>query len=289
MIKMNTEHDKVNWRALRKNVLTHILGFFNLCSKVVDFLHVTQHYCIIYVNFWKKWSQKYCRTLIWLIMLGHMQKVSHFWAQMRKNAKCQLGRFCPEPFNYLGKIIFTNLINYCWDRLQQIAMRFLFHQCFDSLSCHFAHFWVMSMPVLTWKKHSTPLFNWSFAGHPFSIRNRMMATAPINPLSRFVIYVVGIAIAVYEPCIATTMSSVVKYLIGNNLYLVCLFFNYLWFNNSQRFLSCRDDHWLASFTFLCWCINSTFLLWSSDFCTFLFNSSRSSSCYFRWWGSHSGA
>ena len=25
---------------------THILGFFNLCSKVVDFLHVTQHHCI---------------------------------------------------------------------------------------------------------------------------------------------------------------------------------------------------------------------------------------------------
>ena len=23
-----------------------LLGFFNLCSKVVDFLHVTQHYCI---------------------------------------------------------------------------------------------------------------------------------------------------------------------------------------------------------------------------------------------------
>ena len=33
-------------RALSKNVLTHILGFLNLCSKVVDFLHVTQHYCI---------------------------------------------------------------------------------------------------------------------------------------------------------------------------------------------------------------------------------------------------
>ena len=32
--------------------------------------------------------------------MGHMQKVSHFWAQMKKNAKCQLGRFCPEPFNW---------------------------------------------------------------------------------------------------------------------------------------------------------------------------------------------
>ena len=30
-----------------------------------------------------------------------MQKVSHFWAQMKKNAKCQLGRFCPEPFYFI--------------------------------------------------------------------------------------------------------------------------------------------------------------------------------------------
>ena len=28
-----------------------------------------------------------------------MQKVSYFWAQIKKNAKCQLGRFCPERFN----------------------------------------------------------------------------------------------------------------------------------------------------------------------------------------------
>ena len=34
-------------------------------------------------------------------MLGHMQKVSHFLLQMKKNTKCQLGRFCPEPFNCL--------------------------------------------------------------------------------------------------------------------------------------------------------------------------------------------
>ena len=33
-------------KALGKNILTDTLGFFNLCSKVVDFLHVTQHYCI---------------------------------------------------------------------------------------------------------------------------------------------------------------------------------------------------------------------------------------------------
>ena len=42
-------------------------------------------------------------------MLGHMEKVSHFWAQMKKNAKCQLGRFCPEPFNY--SILYNNKIN----------------------------------------------------------------------------------------------------------------------------------------------------------------------------------
>ena len=33
------------WRALGKNVLTDILHFFfHLCSKVADFLHVTQYY-----------------------------------------------------------------------------------------------------------------------------------------------------------------------------------------------------------------------------------------------------
>ena len=31
-------------------------------------------------------------------MLGHMQKVNHFWAQIKKKPKCELGRFCPEPF-----------------------------------------------------------------------------------------------------------------------------------------------------------------------------------------------
>ena len=32
-------------------------------------------------------------------MLGHMQKVNHFGAQI-KDTKRQLGRFCPEPFNW---------------------------------------------------------------------------------------------------------------------------------------------------------------------------------------------
>ena len=29
-----------------------------------------------------------------------MQNISHFWAKMKKDPKRQLGRFCPEPFNY---------------------------------------------------------------------------------------------------------------------------------------------------------------------------------------------
>ena len=48
----------------------------------------------------KQTSQKKYKTLIFLIMLGHMQKISHFCAQMKKDPKCQLGRFCPEPFNW---------------------------------------------------------------------------------------------------------------------------------------------------------------------------------------------
>ena len=48
----------------------------------------------------KQTSPKKYRTLISLILLGHMQKISHFWAKMKKDPKCQLGRFCPEPFNY---------------------------------------------------------------------------------------------------------------------------------------------------------------------------------------------
>ena len=38
-------HVSIVKRALGKNVLTEILRFFfYLCSKVADFLHVTQHY-----------------------------------------------------------------------------------------------------------------------------------------------------------------------------------------------------------------------------------------------------
>ena len=35
-------------------------------------------------------------------MLGHMQKVNHFWAQIKKTQNGELGRFCPEPFNCRG-------------------------------------------------------------------------------------------------------------------------------------------------------------------------------------------
>ena len=35
-----------------------------------------------------------------LVMLGYMQKVSHFSAQTKKNTKFQLRSFCPEHFNY---------------------------------------------------------------------------------------------------------------------------------------------------------------------------------------------
>ena len=43
---LNSDHriNNDNWRALGKN--WHFVFFFNLCSKVVDFLYVTQHYCI---------------------------------------------------------------------------------------------------------------------------------------------------------------------------------------------------------------------------------------------------
>ena len=43
----------------------------------------------------KQTSQKYYRTLIFLLMLGHMQKVS-----TNEKKRSQLGHFCPEPFNY---------------------------------------------------------------------------------------------------------------------------------------------------------------------------------------------
>ena len=38
-----------------------------------------------------------------------MQKISHFWAKMKEDPKCQLGRFCPEPFNYLSCLKPVNL------------------------------------------------------------------------------------------------------------------------------------------------------------------------------------
>ena len=47
----------------------------------------------------KQTNQKKYRTPIFLIMLGHMQKINHLWAQMKTDPKCQLGRFCPEPLN----------------------------------------------------------------------------------------------------------------------------------------------------------------------------------------------
>jgi len=54
----------------------------------------------------KQTSQKYYRTLIFfIIMLGYMQRVSRFWAQMGKGAGCQLGRFCPEPFNWYWYLV----------------------------------------------------------------------------------------------------------------------------------------------------------------------------------------
>ena len=64
----------------------------------------------------KQTSQKNYRT-------HHMQKVSCFWAQMKKR---QLGRFCPEPFNNnitIHQIIITTktywviqwiVISYLW-------------------------------------------------------------------------------------------------------------------------------------------------------------------------------
>ena len=46
------------------------------------------------------WFVFYFQKLIYAIMLGYMQKVNHFWAQIKKKPKCELERFCPEPFNY---------------------------------------------------------------------------------------------------------------------------------------------------------------------------------------------
>ena len=38
-------------------------------------------------------------------LLGHMRKISHFWAKMRKDPKCQLGRFSPEPFIWKADLL----------------------------------------------------------------------------------------------------------------------------------------------------------------------------------------
>ena len=53
----------------------------------------------------KQTSPKKYRKIIFIILLGHMQKISHFWAKMKKDPKCQLGRFCPEPFNCLAQLL----------------------------------------------------------------------------------------------------------------------------------------------------------------------------------------
>ena len=52
-----------------------------------------------YVNSWKsKTNQpKKYKTLIFLIMLGHMQKISHFWAQMKKNQNVSQDVFALSP------------------------------------------------------------------------------------------------------------------------------------------------------------------------------------------------
>ena len=43
-----------------------------------------------------------------------MQKVSHFAGQMKKITKCQLGHFCPEPFNkYTTISIKISKKNFC--------------------------------------------------------------------------------------------------------------------------------------------------------------------------------
>ena len=42
-------------------------------------------------------------------MLGHMQKINHFWAQIKKNPKCQLGRFC---FNYSFIFVLISLTSF---------------------------------------------------------------------------------------------------------------------------------------------------------------------------------
>ena len=47
-----------------------------------------------------------------------MQKISHFWAKMKKDPKYQLGRFWPEPFNYY-KLLFAQ--TRCFSLKQQLV------------------------------------------------------------------------------------------------------------------------------------------------------------------------
>ena len=37
--------------------------------------------------------------------------MSHFWAKMKKDPKCQLGRFCPEPFNWFFRALVRARVN----------------------------------------------------------------------------------------------------------------------------------------------------------------------------------
>jgi len=58
----------------------------------------------------KQTSQKKYRTLIFLTMLGHMQKISHFWAQMKKEpfscaTLCGLSAICSQRY-----FIFTAIL-----------------------------------------------------------------------------------------------------------------------------------------------------------------------------------
>ena len=64
-----------------------------------------------YVNSWKSKTnqpKKKYTTLFFFIMLGQMQKISHFWAQVEKNPKCQLVHFCVELFYYRISWLNTN-------------------------------------------------------------------------------------------------------------------------------------------------------------------------------------
>ena len=74
----------------------------------------------------KQTSPKKYRTLISLILLGHMQKISHFWAKMKKDPKCQLGRFCPEPFNCFSAIW------YIWNCVENLNHFFKGSEFFDN-------------------------------------------------------------------------------------------------------------------------------------------------------------